>query len=191
MSDPFIGEIRPFAATYYPGDGNWLPCDGRSVPVTQYQALYGVIGNTYGTPGNPSVFVLPNLNAAAGQVGIALLGAGQAAQGSNYPVGTNTGAPSVQLSLAQTPAHNHTITGINTAAGGTYPAPTTASHLSRLQTSSSATEYAYSDQAAAGYLANTALTPAGTPSPAAHDNMQPYVAVLYAIACNGMFPAKP
>lgn len=185
MSDPYIGEIRPFAFGFYPGDGNWLPCYGQTVAIAQYQALYAVIGNTYG-PSTSTTFTLPNLN------GLPMLGTGQGPTTSSYALGQKTGVPTVTLNSNQMPIHNHTVTGINAPATGTYPVPIAAtSHLSRLIDAAGPVMFAYTDQPLAGpTLAAAALTPfVGGSQP--HDNMQPWLAFTFAIAVNGVFPIPP
>lgn len=186
MSDPYIGEIRPFAFSFYPGDGNWAPCNGQTVLIAQYQALYAVIGNTYGAQPNAQSFVLPNLN------GIPMLGTGQGPSTSNYALGQKTGVQTVTLNQNQMPSHSHTVTGINALAGGTYPAPLAAtSHLSRLVDAAGPLRFAYTDQPLAGpTLAAAALTPFAGGSQA-HDNMQPWLGFTFAIAVNGVFPIPP
>ena len=191
MSDPFIGEIRAFAFSFYPGDGNWLPCNGQSVNISDYQALYAVIGNIYGGQPNQQNFVLPNLNGAAiqaYQVGMPMLGAGLGPGLSNYPLGEQIGDQVIQLNESQIPAHNHTVTGIIAETGGTYPIPTAASHLSRYFVETKVCNV-YTDQVSTAYLNPATLASSGTGQD--HDNMQPYLAVIYAIAVNGVFPTRP
>ena len=67
--DPFIGDIKLFAGNYAPE--GWLLCNGAAMPLTQYEALYAVIGNTYGA-NIPESFNLPKLDGAAvdGQGGV-------------------------------------------------------------------------------------------------------------------------
>lgn len=184
MSDPYIGEIRPFAFGYYPGDGNWLLCDGAAVSVQQYQALFAVIGTLYGGDGN-STFRLPNLS------GLAMLGTGQGPGLQNHTLGQQSGQTSVTLNENQMPPHNHTVTGINAKATDTYPAPNNTSRLSRYF-SSGTVNFAYTDQAltAGASLSEDTLTPytGGGTNAQPHDNRQPWLAFTYAIACNGIFP---
>jgi microcystin-dependent protein len=185
MSEPFIGEIRPFAFPFYPGDDYWLPCNGQTVAVAQYQALFSIIGTIYGPQPTQQTFVLPNLNGAAGQVGLPMLGKGAGPGLSNYNLAQKTGVQTVQLSPTQMPPHNHTITAINAPASGTYSAPTAASHLSRSFVGSGVAN-AYSDKTPTVTMGASTLSVAG--SGQVHNNMQPYLGVLYAIAVNGVYP---
>lgn len=184
MSDPYIGEIRPFAFGYYPADGNWLPCDGSTLSIQQYQALFAVIGTLYGGNGT-STFQLPNLP------GLAMLGTGQGQGLQNYTLGQQSGQASVTLNQNQMPPHNHTVTAINAKATDTYPAPNGTSHLSRFG-SPGGISFAYTDQALteAASLSGESLTPypGGGTAAQPHDNRQPWLAFTYAIACNGIFP---
>lgn len=188
MSEPFIGEIRPFAFPFYPGDDYWLPCNGQAVSVQQYPGLFSIIGTRFGPQPNQQTFVLPNLNGAAGQVGLPMLGMGQGPGLSNYSLAQKTGVQSVTLTSLQMPPHNHTVTAINAPASGMYPVPTTASHLSRYGYNGNMAN-AYSDSAPTVTLNPSTLSAAG--SGQAHDNMQPYLGVLYAIAVNGVYPVQP
>jgi microcystin-dependent protein len=189
MADFYIGEIRAFPYTYAP-DG-WLPCNGQSVSISQYNALYAIIGNTYGSPPNQQSFILPNLNGANGQVGIPMLGVGQGLGLTNYALGQKTGVQTVNLNTANMPSHSHTITAINAdPPPSTYPLPTTSSHLSRLENSTGVTDYAYSDQTPTSTLAPSTMG-MSVGNSQSHDNNQPYLAVIYAIAHTGDFPTSP
>lgn len=189
MSDSFYGEIKAFPYTFSPS--GWIPCDGRELPVQQYPALYAVIGNTYGGTPNVSLKV-PNLNGAPGGIGRAVQGAGQIPNVSSYPLGSTTGTPSVTLTPAQMPQHNHTISAINAAA--TVANPTNQSHLCRYL-ATPGVDYTYSSNALTvnNYLDPGTLSPAGAPSPTAHDNNQPYQTFMFCICAsdnNAQFPVR-
>lgn len=184
MSDPYIGEIRPFAFGYYPGDGNWLPCDGSTLTAQQYPALFAVIGTTYGGNGG-NTFQLPNLP------GLAMLGTGQGPGLHNHALGQQSGQANVTLNQNQMPPHNHSVTAINAKAADTYPAPNGTSHLSRCA-SPGGVHFAYTDQPLTenASLSEESLAPylGGGTGAQPHDNRQPWLAFTYAIACNGIFP---
>lgn len=187
MSNPFIGEIRAFGFNYYPGDGNWAPCNGQTLFITQYAALYSVIGKTYGGDGK-TTFALPNLN------GLSMPGTGQEGPTNhNYILGQQVGNQTVTLNPNQLPAHSHAITGINAGIGGTYSTPSNSAHLSRCSDSAAKVQEAYSDQTLVpgNTLAPTALSPSGTAQVLPHDNMQPYLAFTFAIAIDGDYPPRP
>jgi microcystin-dependent protein len=93
MADPFIGEIRLFGFPRVP-DG-WLACSGQSVSIGQYEALYTLIGTTYGGDG-VQTFQLPDLR---GRVPIG--------QGGTFVVGQNAGEEQHSLSNMEIPAHSH------------------------------------------------------------------------------------
>jgi microcystin-dependent protein len=113
----YIGEIRGFAGNYVPE--SWMACEGQVLQVNQNQALFSIIGKTYGGNGTTN-FQLPDLR---GRVPI---GAGQGPGLTYYPLGTATGAENRTLVLNNLPAHNHpattsgmTVTG--TATGNITP----------------------------------------------------------------------
>ncbi len=127
MSEPFIGEIRIFANNFYPM--GWLPCNGGMLNIQQYQALYAVIGNTYGGDGRP-LFALPNLDTSEG-VGLVPIGAGSGPGLTPYNLGKTAGVPSVTLNLSQTPSHNHDLVGMKADDPHTVSTPTATSWISR------------------------------------------------------------
>lgn len=104
--EQYIGSICYTAANFCPQ--NFLPADGRTLNVNQYQALYSLIGNTYG--GTPNVnFMLPNLN------GRSVIGSGKLANttyafGQPYGANDTDGAGTVVLNATQVPAHTHPAT---------------------------------------------------------------------------------
>ncbi|MBD9362470.1 phage tail protein [Methylomonas fluvii] len=190
MSEPFIGEIRPFAINFVPM--GWLRCNGQQVAINQYQALYAVISSIYGGD-NQTYFNVPNLNGTNGQSMMPMLGMGQGPGLSDYQIGEATGQGSVALTQAELPAHAHSVTGINAAATSVYSTPIAGqSHLSRYFVSGKGNP-AYSDQQLLAHsptLAPSTLSPPPLAQGQAHDNHQPYLAVIYAIAWDGIFPSR-
>lgn len=203
MSDPFVGEIRAFPYNFVPLD--WLACEGQLLLVNQFPVLFAVIGNTYlpaNKPASYGMFYLPNLTEKTGQVGKAMLGKGKEKgkekELSDYTLGQVTGVSSVALSAAEQPPHSHTVTGIIAKPRETYSIPQEGvSKLSRCFTAD-VIENAYSDQPNTASLHPSTLTVSGATSTVsgatsvqAHDNMQPYQAVIFAIAMVGIFPTQP
>src|SRR5581483_11990107 len=100
--DGYIGEIRLFAPNFAPQ--NWLFCQGQLLAISQNQALFSILGTYYGGNGT-SNFALPNL------AGRAAVGVGVGPGLSSYVQGEITGSATKTLTIAQMPAHNHTLTG--------------------------------------------------------------------------------
>lgn len=110
-----IGEIRLFAGNFNPR--SWAICNGQTLSIPQNQALFAILGTTYGGDGR-TTFALPDFR---GRVAI---GAGQGPGLSNYDLGQRSGSPTVTLTAAQLPSHVHGQTASageptqNTAQGG-------------------------------------------------------------------------
>lgn len=184
MSDPFIGEIRIFANNFYPL--GWLPCNGGMLSIQGYQALYAVIGTIYGGNGQ-TTFALPNLTSPVGNVGLVPIGAGTCPGLTSYNLGETAGVSAVTLTNNQTPAHNHNLVGMLADDAHTVAAPTATSRISRNTLGATAIAN-YSDQSLSGAaLASPALGVAGGGQP--HENRQPYLALNYYIAVEGIFPS--
>jgi len=105
----FIGEIKAVPFDYVPG--GWAFCEGQLLPINQNQALYGLLGTTYGGNGVTN-FALPDLR---GRVPI---GAGQGNGLPNYTLGQQVGNGNPTLTVANLPLHTHTVTGGNTGTTG-------------------------------------------------------------------------
>lgn len=200
MSDPFIGEIRAFAFSFYPGDGNWLPCYGQSVYISQYQALYSIIGNIYGPPPNSSTFLLPNLNAPSPSrsQGLAIMGVGLAQPGGgtgSRQLGKIYGETQVTLDYGNLPAHTHQFQRRSTAGGyaDKTAAPGPTSEVNGLGTSQAVSFNVMQNTGAPNtFLSQTVLTPFGAlANVQAHDNIQPSLAFTFAIAVMGDYPMRP
>ena len=101
MAEPFIGEIRSFAFGVVP-DG-WAPCNGQLLPIAQNQALYAILGNTYGGDGR-TTFALPNLQGRA-----------PVHPGGGVTLGQSAGEETHVLTVNEMPMHNHSAYGSSDA----------------------------------------------------------------------------
>jgi microcystin-dependent protein len=176
MSDYYLGEIRLFAFGQFV-TVDFLPCDGRLVSLSQYQALYALIGTTYGGDG-VSTFGLPDLR---GRSPVAI---GQSPISSNtYTLGHAVGAEVVSLTADQIPVHNHTVSVATVPATSMIPGPTV------VQATVATGDFLYcnatQDGADQNFAANAVSTSAGG---APHENRQPTIVLQYAICVNGIYP---
>jgi microcystin-dependent protein len=163
-TEPFLGEIRLFSFTFAPK--GWAMCNGQLLPINQNQALFSILGTTYGGDGRQT-FALPNLQ---GRVAIH--------QGNGIVEGQVGGSQSVTLASNQI-NHTHPMAANATpnsfVAAGNFPAS------------------APNGSALYGPTANTSMNPAilspvGGSQP--HNNLQPYLVVVYCIAIFGIFPSR-
>jgi microcystin-dependent protein len=177
MSDSFVGEIQVFGFSFAPID--WAQCNGATLPISQYSALYSLIGPAYGGNGT-TTFQLPNLinNAACSQ--------GQGPGLSLRNVGQAFGTAQVTLASSQTPIHNHTFVLFNQ--------PDTTQRSNKPTTGSALAEpLQLQPFPRAGATANVTFAPnmalsSGMPSPLPHENRQPSLAINYCICLVGQFP---
>src|SRR5215210_989713 len=100
MASPFVAEIRMFCCNFAPT--GWAQCNGQLLPISQNTALFSLLGTFYGGDGK-STFALPNL------MGSAPMHQGQAAGGSDWPLGAQSGTPTVTLLTSEIPVHTHTM----------------------------------------------------------------------------------
>lgn len=186
--DPFIGEIRLLPYTFAPQD--WLPCDGRKLFVQQYQALFAILGDTYGGD-LKTYFNLPNLQGFI-PVGTNSTIANTVVLG----LGKTTGTTTETLSYSEYPTHNHTMNGLgNGSTANRLNQPTAASRPSTLllngNSGSSTPVIAFSDVATPNTtFAAQAISPNGTTTAAAHSNQQPNLPLQFMIATQGVFPVR-
>src|SRR3954466_6035981 len=103
MSDPYIGEIRMFGGNFAPV--GWLLCQGQLLPISQYDALFNLIGTTYGGDGQ-TTFALPNLASRMPMH-----------QGSGFVLGQMAGVETVTLNRNQMPVHTHQPVAAQAAQG--------------------------------------------------------------------------
>ena len=179
MTDQFLGEIRIFGFNFAPA--GWATCDGPILPISQYTALFSLIGTYYGGNGT-SNFQLPNFQGNTG------VNQGTGPGLSTYVIGEQTGTTTVTLLQINLPIHTHTI---NTQDAGnstqTLHAPTSTAYLA-----GSDPDHLYNTQTTtpAATFNPTAISPAGSVSPSPHENMQPYLVLLFCIALQGVYPSR-
>lgn len=182
MTDQYVGEIRMFAGSYAPQD--WFYCDGRELPISQYQALFVLIGTTYGGNG-VTTFGLPDLR---GRVPISR---GQGTNLTNRILGEKAGTETVTLITAQLPTHTHAVNA-STTAGTTSvagPAVTLAKCTNTTGGTNVDARYIASGQplGTQGNLNANAISASGGGQ--GHNNIMPVVALNYIISAVGIFPS--
>lgn len=175
MSEPFIAEIRIFAGNFAPR--GWAFCDGQLLPISQNTALFSLIGTIYGGDGRTTT-ALPNMQ------GRAPMGAGNGPGLTNRRQGQPLGAETVTLSESQMPAHAHAMSGSqNSIEDGTG---TPAGQLTGSDEEGDLNTYGASQNLTA--FASEAISTTGGSQ--AHNNMQPYIAMNYIIALQGLYPSR-
>jgi microcystin-dependent protein len=180
MSEPFIAEIRCFGFNFAPI--GWAKCNGQLLSIAQNNALYAIIGTTYGGDGQ-TTFALPNLQ---GQIPMHW---GNGSGGFNTVIGEVQGVTDVTLLTSQLPQHTHTVTVVSYPAGGgseRTAVPNNQSFLSSSQAPDAVYQTAPTSVTAA--FSPKAISPVGGSQP--HDNMQPYLALNFCIALEGIFPSR-
>ena len=168
---PFIGEIRMFGGNFAPA--GWMFCDGSTLPISEYDVLFTLIGTNYGGDGQ-STFNLPDLR---GRVPIHQ-GTNQST-GTNFIIGEMAGVETVTLATTQIPQHSHALAA--TTAIGTQANP--GGNL--LANSQGPQPYIQEDPD--NSLNAQALAAAGGSQP--HDNMQPYLGINFIISLFGDYPS--
>jgi microcystin-dependent protein len=179
MSQPFIGEIRAFGFQFAPT--NWAFCNGQLLAIAQFDALFAVIGTTYGGDGQ-ATFALPNLQ---GQVPMHW---GNGAGGFNTTIGQVQGVTNVTLTQAQTPQHSHVITVVEEASGGVVEKTPNPSSVTWLGTSNPDGLWTDTSPTLSPQFAPNTISTVGGSQP--HDNMQPYLAINFCMCLNGIFPSR-
>jgi len=165
MADPFIGEIRLMSFNFAPRE--WAQCNGQLLQIGQNQALFSLLGTTFGGNGQ-TTFALPDLR---GRVPIHA--------GASHTLGERAGEQAHTLSVAELPQHQHAAQATS-ATGDTPVAPTNL----------------LADSPSQLYAAPGAMTPLQPTSVStvggsqAHLNMQPFLTLNFCIALDGIFPSR-
>jgi microcystin-dependent protein len=174
--DYYLGQIIMFAGNFAPK--NWMLCSGQILAIAQNQALFSILGTTYGGDGR-TTFALPDLQ---GRVPIS---SGQGPRLPNITLGEIGGSETVSLTVAQIPAHNHTIAVNNTTAETGNP---NGAVYGKAVDSGSGTEYQIYNQNATVAMNAGAMAVAGASQP--HSNLPPLLALNYIICISGIFPSR-
>jgi microcystin-dependent protein len=164
---PYIGEIHMFAYTQ-PDPTMWIPCDGQLLPIAQNQALFSLLGTTFGGNGQ-TTFAVPDFR---GRVPIH--------PGQGFSLGQSGGEEGHALTVAEMPAHTHALNVSTTAATSSTP------DGNLLATASASLGDVYGNVNQPAPMAAAMISADGNGLP--HENMQPYGALVFMIAINGLFP---
>lgn len=172
MSTPFLGVISMFGGNFAPR--GYALCQGQLQSIAQNDALFALLGTTYGGDGQVT-FALPDLR------GRAPIHQGNLAGGSTYVIGQVLGTETVTLTASQMPAHNHTLGASSNPGSGAGPTGAVWAAYTAGQN--------YAAAASANTAMNTgALSVSGGNQP--HENRQPYLGINFIIALEGVFPSR-
>jgi microcystin-dependent protein len=163
MAEPFLGEVRLMSFNFAPK--GWALCNGQFLPINQNQALFSILGTTYGGNGQ-TTFALPDLRGRAPLY-----------QGQGITLGQKAGEEAHTLTISEMPTHNHIMSASTTNGDQNIPSILAAANN------------------VYGPLGNptTTLAPASisnTGGSQAHQNMQPYAVISFCIALQGIFPSR-
>lgn len=179
MAEPFLSEIRLMSFNFAPK--GWALCNGQLLPINQNQALFSLLGTTYGGDGRVN-FALPDLR---GRVALHT--------GAGFTLGQRGGEELHTLTISEMPQHTHPLmaNNANGTAGvaGITPGPTKvlSQGLVSLPASQTAPAQIYGTGAASGTMSADSVTNAGGSQ--AHENRQPFLTLNWCIALQGIFPS--
>ncbi|MEN2398103.1 phage tail protein [Pseudomonas halotolerans] len=191
----FIGTIQSFAFNFAPRD--WALCNGQTLALSQYQTLFALIGVTYGGNGQ-TTFMLPNLQ------GRLPLGQGTGPGLTPRVIGEISGTENVTATLNNLPNHTHTLAGLVAAttlqlanpASNPVNTPTATNSFIGTSGTGPGSAAIYSDQVGASpvSLQGVTTTVSGTVSPTGNGLpmtvMNPFLAINFSIALQGIFPSR-
>ena len=164
MPEPYVGEIRMFAGNFAPN--GWMFCEGQTLPISENDALFTLIGTTYGGDGQET-FNLPNLQSRVPMH-----------QGNGVILAEQAGVETVTLTTSQIPAHNHAFLGSNVTGTKNNPVGNLVAN------SFNVTPYVNSDPD--GNMNVGCISVVGGSQP--HTNIQPYLTVNFIISLFGLYP---
>lgn len=165
MSEPFLSEIKAVSFNFPPK--GWALCNGQLLPINQNQALFALLGTTYGGNGQTN-FALPNLR---GRVPIHM--------GSGHTLGEAAGSTSVTVNIQQLPTHLHQLSGTTNTADST---------IATGRVFARTLQQTYSSPTSPAAMAPQAVSSVGGSQP--HNNMAPYLVLNFIIALQGIFPSQ-
>ena len=178
----FIGQIKIFAGNFAPS--GWAKCEGQLLPINQNQALFALLGTTYGGNGQTN-FALPDLREKL------VVNAGQRSGLSNYVIGQTGGANNVTIAVNNLPAHNHSTDFKASSASATTSVPSaTVSLAASKNTFNNVTNPILKYTTTAGNVNLPQGTTTNTGGGAAVNISQPVLVCSYIIALTGIFPSR-
>jgi microcystin-dependent protein len=163
MGTPYLSEIKIVSFNFAPK--GWALCNGQLLPINQNQALFSLLGTTYGGDGRVN-FGLPNLQ---GRIPIHM--------GNGFALGELGGEQAHTLNISELPAHNHTPVGSSAAPTVGSPAGNLWASITNLYAAASSVS-----------MKPACITANGGSQP--HDNMSPYLVLNFVIALQGIFPSQ-
>jgi microcystin-dependent protein len=164
MANPFMGEIKIISWNFPPK--GWAFCNGQLLPINQNQALFSILGTTYGGNGQ-TTFALPDLRGRA-----------PVHVGTGIVLGERSGETAHTLNLSELPAHTHAPVGNSQPANSGTP-------LGNLWAKGASSSF--------GATPNVTMSPASilaTGGGQPHENMSPYLVLNFIIALQGIFPSR-
>jgi microcystin-dependent protein len=168
MAEPFLSEIRIMSFAFAPR--GWALCNGQLLPINQNQALFSLLGTTFGGDGQVN-FALPNLQ---GRTPIHV--------GSGHTLGERGGEQAHTLSIAELPEHVHVLNGSSAVGNSANPRFGTTGHVLAQDPGN-----VYSSNAPTLGLNAGSVSNVGGSQP--HLNMQPFLTLSFCIALQGIFPS--
>jgi microcystin-dependent protein len=178
--NPFLGQISVLGCNFAPL--GWALCQGQLLTVTQNTALFSLLGTNFGGNGTTN-FALPDLRSRAP------IGFGQGSGLSAYVMGQVGGQETVSISASTYPTHSHALFAAASTASGNTPSGLIEAEGQSASRGGSVNLALYSGSGTGTTLATAALTTAaGGNQP--HNNLQPYLALNFCIALQGVFPAR-
>jgi len=189
-TNPYLTEIDLFSFNFAPRQ--WAQCNGQLLPINQNQAMFSLLGTTYGGDGRIT-FGLPDLR------GRAALGFGQGPGRPDHPLGESTGTETVTTTLTQLPQHTHAasptaITATPRCKNGAGNQQTPVNTVPAIDAANAVLMYSNAAPDASANTGAVALSGSVattlTGSSQAHENRQPLLALTFCIALQGVFPSR-
>ena len=164
MSEPFLSEIRIMSFNFAPK--GWAMCNGQFLPINQNQALFALLGTTYGGNGQ-TTFALPDFRTRV-----------PVHEGQGFTLGQAADQNAHTVTMSEMPQHIHFAAGSNTAGDTVLPAGGVLANTTGV----------YAGASALTALTSSSVTNIGGSQP--HENRQPYLALTFCIALIGIFPSQ-
>ncbi|MGB7976159.1 MAG: tail fiber protein [Roseiarcus sp.] len=178
MAEPFISQIEAFPFNFAPK--GWAFCAGQLMPINQNQALFSLLGTTFGGDGRTN-FALPDLRGRLAN------GFGQGQGLANYALGQRGGEETHTLTIAETPPHSHLVNAVKNGTTGGTNTPGGGVTLGEGYSGEAGSPAVNIYSSAAPTIPMGSLGPTGGQP---HGNLMPYLALNYCIALQGVFPSR-